>query len=80
MKQFGKDNTHLRLTDKAQEFYNSCVPLRIYEHEYVDGSYRYSVTGCFEKIYLSEDEVINFLESLSDAMSVQEEKYVTREN
>lgn len=74
MKKYGSEKTHLRLSDKAQEFYNSCDPVWIYEHEYIDGSYRYSVTGCFESIYLTEDELNNFLESLSDAMSVQEER------
>lgn len=70
MKTVRNENTHLRLTDKAQEFYNSCDPLRIHEHMDSEGNYIYSITGCFEKTQLTEDEVINFLESLRDAMSV----------
>lgn len=70
MKQYGKDKTELSLSQKAQDFYSTCEPLRIHECVNPYGEYVYEITGCFEKRGLTEDELNEFLEELSDTMDI----------
>lgn len=79
---YGNEKTHLRLTEKAEQFYNDCDPLTIYERDediedengdIIDTDYRYTITGITETVnfdgsrkWLTGDDVNALLEEEAD--------------
>ena len=75
MKKYGNEKTRLTLTGKAQDFYNLTDPLDILEYEDSEGNCTYSVTGCFERDNMTEDELNVFLEELSEDLKEDPETF-----
>ena len=65
MKIYGNEKTNLELSEKAQAFYDQTCPIDIKEYETEDG-FIYDVTGCVERLNLTEDGVNRFLEACYD--------------
>ena len=61
MKQYGNENTHLKLNDKAAEVYSNTDPLRIFEKPQEDGTYLYDMDGCYCLTDQTADEINVFL-------------------
>ena len=61
---YGRDRTHLRLTDKARAAYAGTDPCTITEYS-ADGNYLYQYTICGEKSpIMTEDELNEAFESM----------------
>lgn len=80
-KVYGNEPTNLRLTEKAQRYYDVADPLEIREfcHEHdvededgniidVEKTYTYDLVGCVEGYDIEEKELIELLEELSETL------------
>lgn len=61
---YGKDNTALELTEKAEYFYQRTEPLTITETKH-DGDYMYAMKGVIDRHGMSASDVNELLEELS---------------
>ena len=67
---YGNEETHLTLTEKAEQIYSNTDPLRIVEEEYEDEAgdkkYRYFIAAFFGDKPMTENELNAFLEEIAD--------------
>ena len=67
---YGNEETHLTLTEKAEQIYSNTDPLRIIEEEYEDEDgekkYRYFIAAYFGDKAMTENELNAFLEDIAD--------------
>ena len=67
---YGNENTMIRLTDKAQKFYDGSSPFRIFEYEDDAGRLTYSFAGFCdpETDRMTAEELTRNLEAMADDM------------
>ena len=73
---YGNENTMIRLTDKAQKFYDGSSPFHIFEYEDDAGHLTYSFAGFGdpETDRMTAEELIRNLEAMADAMDEEEDE------
>ena len=63
-KVYGKENTHLVLTEKGQAFFETASSLEIREY-CNNGKYTYDIDGFIQGTKISEQEVIDLMDEMS---------------
>lgn len=65
-KVYGNERTSLLLTATALAVYSDCDPLEIREFTAEDGSHTYEMVGIIDRGDMSEEDVIEALESMME--------------